>query len=186
MWRFVISLNGHRKYRSQEILPELTAPLCGSPNRCESNFFLKCAPVFVNCGVTAGWESRLREHLHAVHVLTRRHMVYLDRSWDSGWLGIAAEKGRGDAFISDRHEGGELTGELEGPVVEKSTAYRIHRREDREASHGKMAGRNGSRASDDRKKDTRSARKEPDTSRTSRVDEDVDAVWHRGSRPRNF
>jgi hypothetical protein len=110
-------------------------------------------------------------------------MEYLDRSWDSGWRGTAAEKGRGEAFIADRREGGELIGELKEAASGKSMAYRIHPREDREASHGKVAGRSGSRASDGRKKDARSASRE---TRTSRVDEDVDAVWHRGSRPRNF
>jgi hypothetical protein len=75
--------------------------------------------------------------------------------------------------------------DMKEPVFENSIAYEVHRREAREASHGKGAGGSGERTSDDRKikKDARSTLKEPGA---RRGDEDVDAVWHRGSRPRNF
>jgi hypothetical protein len=100
-----------------------------------------------------------------------------DRSWGEDWCG--------DAFIAEGREGGEFTGDMKEPIFVNSIAYGIHRREVREASHGKGAGDSGGRTSDDRKikKDVPSNRKEPGPRRS---DEDVDAVWHRRSRPRNF
>jgi hypothetical protein len=73
---------------------------------------------------------------------------------------------------------------MKEPIFVNSIAYGIHRREVGDARHGK-AGGSGGRTSDDRKikKDVPSNRKEPGPRRS---DEDVDAVWHRRSRPRNF
>jgi hypothetical protein len=110
-----------------------------------------------------------------------------DRSWDSDWCGIAPGRGRREGFKDDSREGGDLTGELMGelkePVFEKSVAYRSHRQEAREGSPGGVSGHGGARASDNRKKDARSTSKKPVTAGGN---EDVDAVWHRGSGPRNF
>jgi hypothetical protein len=74
---------------------------------------------------------------------------------------------------------------MKEPFFEKSLAYKIHRGEARETGHGGVSvpGKGGARASDSRKKDTRSMSKKPAAAGGS---EDVDAVWHRGSGPRNF
>lgn len=106
-----------------------------------------------------------------------------DRSWDSDWRG-SVENGRGDAFFVDAREGREPGGKLKDPVFDKSMAHRFHRQEAHETSHGKVAERSR-HADDDRKKgkDAQGAGKNPGLARGN---EDVDAVWHRGSRPRNF
>jgi hypothetical protein len=73
---------------------------------------------------------------------------------------------------------------MKEPIFVNSIAYGIHRREVGEARHGKGTGGGGGRTSDARKikKDGLSTSKEPGPRR----DEDVDAVWHRRSSPRNF
>jgi hypothetical protein len=112
-------------------------------------------------------------------------MLGSDRSWGEDWCSPAAESGWGDAFIAVSREGGEFSGDMKEPVFENSIIYGIHSREAREAGHGKETGSSGEGTSDDRKikKDTRSTHKE---AVVPRGDEDVDAVWHRGSGPRNF
>lgn len=116
-------------------------------------------------------------------------MFGTDRNWDSGFHGLDVGSGRRDSFMADSRQGDEPVGSrydycgLKEPVFEKAVAYRIHRGDAREFSRGKVAGRGGAGGPDDRKKDARSTSKDP---WSGRGNEDVDAVWHRGARPRNF
>ncbi|HVW65263.1 MAG TPA: hypothetical protein VHB01_09615 [Nitrosospira sp.] len=102
---------------------------------------------------------------------------------DRSWRGGAVENRGREAFITDGREAGGFFGELNRPIFENSITY-IHQREVREAGHEKIAERDAP-AADSRKgkKDAEGAGEKPGVAGDN---DDVDAVWHRGARPRNF